>query len=92
MSMQLLQVVMSSQFDNPKYKLMLAQMAFESDEQGLCHAAIDQLAPSCGLTLVKIFKVIEELKDSGYLDFQGHHVNGVVFKLNTARIIEKRAH
>ena len=92
MNSNLISSVMSSRFDNTEHKMILSQIAFEADEQGLCHAAIDRLADSCGLSLVKIFKGIEELKESGCLDFQGHHVNGVVFKLNAARITEKRAH
>tara|TARA_R110001606_G_scaffold8453_2_gene37182 strand:- start:8483 stop:8731 length:249 start_codon:yes stop_codon:yes gene_type:complete len=82
---------MSSRFENPEQKMLLAQMAFEADEQGLCYAVIEKLGPACGLSLTKTFKIIEELKESGCLDFQ-HHANKVVFKLNPARISEKGAH
>ena len=82
MNTNLINSVMQSRFENPEHKMLLAQMAFEADEEGLCHAAIDSLADSCGLTLTKTFKSIEALKESGCLDFQGHHVNKVVFKLS----------
>ncbi len=81
MNSNLINSVMSSRFDNTEHKMILAQMAFEADEQGLCYAVIEKLGPVCGLSLTKTFKIIEELKESGCLDFQ-HHANKVVFKLS----------
>jgi hypothetical protein len=91
MSMQLLQVVMNTQFDSPKYKLMLAQMAHTADEKDTCHTAIGDIAKQCCLNLGKTFQCIQELEQGGYLKIE-KNIRDVCFKLNPARISEKGAH
>lgn len=91
MSMQLLQAVMNTQFDNPKYKLMLAQMAFEADEDDTCHTSIGDIAKQCCLNLGKTFQCIQDLEQAGYIKIE-KNIRDVCFKLNPARISEKGAH
>jgi hypothetical protein len=89
--MQLLQVVMNTQFDSPKYKLMLAQMAHTAYENDTCHTAIGDIAKQCCLNLGKTFQCIQELEQGGYLKIE-KNIRDVCFKLNPARISEKGAH
>lgn len=91
MSMQLLEVVMNTQFDSPKYKLMLAQMAHTADENDTCHTAIGDIAKQCCLNLGKTFQCIQELEQGGYLKIE-KNIRDVCFKLNPTRISEKGAH
>ena len=52
-----------------------------SDEQGVCHTAIDRLAHECELTLAKTFSGLESLKNAGAVEFVKVN-SGVAFRVN----------